>query len=270
MSKGKLLAVCVVWLVILAMGVGVWRVGLCARRRAVGGAAAAGGTPAGRVGQPLQVAAADRAGRVQRLRGAAFARVCRRPTQAGRQADAQRRTGPTIRPGWRRLKRGDADMAVFTIDALVKASAQGGQPAGDDRRALIDDTVGADAIVAYKEDDSQRRCAEPRRHAVRADARLAERDARPGRDVAVSDGPAQRFAIRHGRRPVRGDRPLQEGPAGGSVRLRAVGAVRLAGAEERQDARRGRQLAVPVGDRRRARSKRRLHRQESRAGSSRR
>lgn len=48
------------------------------------------------------------------------------------------------------LRRGDADMAVFTIDALVKACAEAGAlPATI--VALIDETVGADAIVAYRE-----------------------------------------------------------------------------------------------------------------------
>jgi flagellar motor protein MotB len=48
------------------------------------------------------------------------------------------------------LKRGDVDMAVFTIDALIKTCAEAGDlPATI--VALVDETVGADAIVAYKE-----------------------------------------------------------------------------------------------------------------------
>ncbi len=48
------------------------------------------------------------------------------------------------------LKQGETDLAVFTIDALVKTSAESGSlPATI--VAVIDETVGADAIVAYKE-----------------------------------------------------------------------------------------------------------------------
>ena len=48
------------------------------------------------------------------------------------------------------LKSGDLDMAVFTVDALVKASAElGSLPASI--VALVDETRGADAMLAYKE-----------------------------------------------------------------------------------------------------------------------
>lgn len=50
----------------------------------------------------------------------------------------------------RRLESGDLDMAVFTWDALIKTSAQMGKtPAVI--VGLIDETIGADAIVANKE-----------------------------------------------------------------------------------------------------------------------
>lgn len=48
------------------------------------------------------------------------------------------------------LESGDAQMAAFTIDALIKTSAEAGEiPATI--VALIDETTGADAIVAYKD-----------------------------------------------------------------------------------------------------------------------
>lgn len=47
------------------------------------------------------------------------------------------------------LKNGDLDMAVFTVDALVKASAEvGSLPASI--VALVDETRGADAVLSYK------------------------------------------------------------------------------------------------------------------------
>ena len=49
----------------------------------------------------------------------------------------------------RALQAGDAQLAVFTIDALLKASAELNEmPATI--VALVDETTGADAIVAYK------------------------------------------------------------------------------------------------------------------------
>lgn len=48
------------------------------------------------------------------------------------------------------LKDGSTDMAVFTIDALVKASSQA-QDLPATIVAIIDETVGADAIVTYRD-----------------------------------------------------------------------------------------------------------------------
>ena len=49
----------------------------------------------------------------------------------------------------RALQSGDAQLAVFTIDALIKTSAELGElPATI--VALVDETTGADAILAYK------------------------------------------------------------------------------------------------------------------------
>ena len=48
------------------------------------------------------------------------------------------------------MKRGDTPLAVFTIDALIKASADAGELPGT-IVMLIDETASAVALVAYKQ-----------------------------------------------------------------------------------------------------------------------
>ncbi|MEO0530405.1 MAG: OmpA family protein [Planctomycetota bacterium] len=149
MSKGKLLAVCVVWLLILAVGVGIWRlvfapvVERSAEQRQQEELRRGGSDSLYK--SRLRIALDGFSGYAV-LRSPEFAEDLRKQgvklTLNDDGADYPARLAA--------LERGDADMAVFTIDALVKASAQAGSlPATI--VAMIDDTVGADAIVAYKE-----------------------------------------------------------------------------------------------------------------------
>jgi hypothetical protein len=158
-TKGKLLAICIVWLIIFAAGVLVWRTLFVPWRNAA------------RDRRAEEAAAQDEAERAQRRKiGSSPSRyrftldfyldafsgyaLLRSPefsntlgTKGIRlnlhddQADYVGRL--------RALKAGDAHMAVFTVDALVKASAEVGDlPATI--VAIVDETVGADAMVAYK------------------------------------------------------------------------------------------------------------------------
>ena len=149
MSKGKLLAVAIVWLVILGMGVAVWRTVFApvversqaqreAEERRRGGSES--------LYKSQVKLALDGFSGYAVLRSKEFDSALRKEGIRLRLND----DGADYPARLAALRSGDADMAVFTIDALVKASAEAGSlPATI--VALIDDTVGADAIVAYKE-----------------------------------------------------------------------------------------------------------------------
>ncbi|TWT94817.1 peptidoglycan-associated outer membrane lipoprotein [Botrimarina colliarenosi] len=149
MSKGKLLAVAIVWLVILGMGAGVWRFVF---------APVVEKTQAEREAQERQRGGSESLYRTQvklALDGFSGYAVLRSPEFAeGMRKAGVRLTitddGADYPARLAALRRGDADMAVFTIDALVKACAEAGAlPATI--VAMIDETVGADAIVANRE-----------------------------------------------------------------------------------------------------------------------
>ena len=160
MSKGKLLAVCIVWLLIFAAGVAVWKivfapaveVSQAERER----------EEAERIRQQRE-AEMRRGGSDSRYRmevkialdGFSGYAALRSPEFA---AELQSQgiklglvdDGADYPARLASLKRGETDLAVFTIDALVKACADTNDlPATI--IAVIDETVGADAIVAYKE-----------------------------------------------------------------------------------------------------------------------
>ncbi len=149
MSKGKLLAVAIVWLIILGVGVGVWRLvfapvveqSQAERQREE---MQRGGSDS-LYKQRLTIALDGFSGYAV-LRSREFAEDLRKQGIKVQLKD----DGADYTARLAGLKRGDTDMAVFTIDALVKTSAAAGSlPATI--VAMIDDTVGADAIVAYKE-----------------------------------------------------------------------------------------------------------------------
>lgn len=149
MSKGKLLAVCLVWLAILGLGVSVWRFVFApvversqaarqAEERQRGGSQSA-------YKKTVKLSLDGFSGYAV-LRSQEFDADLRKQGIRLELND----DGADYPARLAALQRGDADLAVFTIDALVKASAQANAlPATI--VALIDDTVGADAIVAYRE-----------------------------------------------------------------------------------------------------------------------
>ncbi len=139
MSKGKLVAVSIVWLAILGIGVVVWRY-------IVVPVVDPDPAPADSIYRYSVDFHLDSFSGYALLRSDEFRDELRkrsiRLTLTDDGADYQRRI--------RALQNGEADMAVFTVDALVKASAQIGDiPARI--IAIVDETMGADAIVAYRE-----------------------------------------------------------------------------------------------------------------------
>ncbi|MEN1681914.1 MAG: hypothetical protein AAGJ46_20220, partial [Planctomycetota bacterium] len=155
MSKGKLLAVAIVWLMILATGVGIWKVVFA---------------PAVEKSKAEQERLAEEERRAALGRGGSESLYSKQVTlnldgfsgYAVFRSDTfeteLRKRGIRLKlvddaadypARLRALATGEADMALFTIDALIKASALAGDlPATI--VALIDETVGADAVVTYK------------------------------------------------------------------------------------------------------------------------
>ncbi len=160
MSKGKLLAVSIVWLLILAVGVVVWRTVF---------APAVELTQAEREQQQAEQARLEREAELQRggstsryraqvnlaldgfsgyavFRSSEFASELRKQGIKLKLID----DGADYSARLASLQKGETDLAVFTIDALVKVCADAGSlPVTI--VAIIDETVGADAIVAYQQ-----------------------------------------------------------------------------------------------------------------------
>lgn len=149
LSKAKLLAVAVVWLLILGVGVAVWRFVF---------APVVEQSQAERRAEERQRGGSESLYRSRvrlLLDGFTGYAVLRSPEFA----EGLRKAGVRLTvtddgadyPGrLAALARGDADMAAFTVDALVKACADAGaMPATI--VAMIDESVGADAVVAYRE-----------------------------------------------------------------------------------------------------------------------
>ncbi len=149
MSKGKLLALIVVWLLIVAVGAITWRwVFVPAREEARE--------------RDREVLIEGTSGRSQYRYTVNFAldqfsgyAILRSEEFQERLHDKQIRInliddGADYGARLKRLRTGEVQMAAFTIDALIKASANLGElPAVI--VAIVDETRGADAMVAYKE-----------------------------------------------------------------------------------------------------------------------
>ena len=159
MSKGKLVAVCIVWLLILGVGVLAWRLLFVPNREAA--------TLRDNKAKQEQL---DQ-GRLDTLKGSSslsryhneidfhidsFSGYAIIRSEEFKNQLAGRRIRLNLHDDAadyaariRALQSGEAQLAVFTIDALVKTSADLGElPASI--VCFVDETTGADAIVAYK------------------------------------------------------------------------------------------------------------------------
>ncbi len=159
MSKGKLLAVCIVWLMILAVGVVTWRVWFAPSIEESASQRAQAEAKAAREAREAELRRGGSDSRYQSgvtiaLDGFSGYAVLRSPEFASALNEqgiklTLKDDGADYSKRLNALARGEVDMAVFTIDALVKASAESNSlPATI--VAVIDETVGADAIVGYK------------------------------------------------------------------------------------------------------------------------
>ncbi len=153
MKRGRLLAVCCVWLAILTIAAAGWKLLVApARERAAKEAE----DEAAR--QRLkQTSAESRYDHHLRLALDSFSGYAVFRSQEFRNELSKKRIklelvddGADYPQRIRALKSGDVQMAVFTVDALVKASAELGElPATI--VAVVDETRGADAMVADKQ-----------------------------------------------------------------------------------------------------------------------
>ncbi len=160
MSKGKLLAVSMVWLVILLIGVVCWKVWFGPSIAESNSQRAQAEAEAARAAREAELRRGGSDSRYQTqvsiaLDGFSGYAVLRSPEFAGALRDqgiklTLKDDGADYTKRLAALARGEVDMAVFTIDALVKTCAESNSlPATI--VAVIDETVGADAIVSYKE-----------------------------------------------------------------------------------------------------------------------
>jgi outer membrane protein OmpA-like peptidoglycan-associated protein len=159
-SKGKLLAVSLVWLLVLGIGVLVWKMAFAPAREA---AIEQQKKKAAELQQQQEAARKKLGGSTSRYRHTIDFRLDAFSGYALLRSEAFRRElgnrgirlnlhddGADYLSRIQALKSGDADMAVFTIDALIKVCAEiDALPATI--VALVDETTGADAIVAYEE-----------------------------------------------------------------------------------------------------------------------
>lgn len=160
MSKGKLVAACLLWVMILGVGVLTWKLIF---RPAVEQAesaeqAAQAAAEADEARRRLQQSSSDSRYKqtvdfqLDSFSGYAVLRSDNFRTQlskAGIRLNLKD-DGADYTARLAALKNGDAQLACFTIDALIKTSAEmNDMPATI--IAVIDETTGADAIVAYKE-----------------------------------------------------------------------------------------------------------------------
>ena len=159
MSKGKLIAVCFVWLMLLGIGAMAWKLIFAPARQSV------------ELQQEKEQARQQEMARREKLQNAgapsryrsqinlhldSFSGYAVIRSDTFSQELAQRGIrlnlhddGADYAARLRALQSGDAHFAVFTIDALIKTSAELGElPATI--VALVDETTGADAVVAYK------------------------------------------------------------------------------------------------------------------------
>ncbi len=153
MNKGKLLAVCVIWLIIFGVGAATWRLLITPMRQAEQEAEAKqqqktiieGSSSDSPYDHELTIALDSFSGYAV-LRSDLFRQLLRREkiklVLIDDKANYQNRL--------QSLDTGEVQMAAFTIDALIKTSALSGELPPATIVALIDETRGADAMVAYK------------------------------------------------------------------------------------------------------------------------
>ena len=152
MSKGKFLAICVIWLIVFAIGAAAWRLIVSPMRQAAQDAAAdsqervrleatSGTSPY----QHEVTIALDSFSGYAILRSDEF----REQLQHAKIKLELLDDGANYQKRLASLDAGKVQMAAFTVDALIKTTAlSGNSPATI--VALIDETRGADAMVAYQ------------------------------------------------------------------------------------------------------------------------
>lgn len=149
MSKGKLLAVCIVWLMLVGVGAVAWRFfiqpqqQLAAEKEREAQIETTSGQS--RYRSTIQLGLDPFSGYAV-LRSEAFQEKLREKSIRVQLMDDQADYGARIR----KLQRGEIQMAAFTIDAFVKACSQIDDLPGV-IVALLDETRGADAMVANKQ-----------------------------------------------------------------------------------------------------------------------
>ncbi len=149
MSKGKLLAVCIVWLMLVGIGAVAWRFfiepqkQLAAEKEREAQIETTSGQSRYRATVNLGL---DPFSGYAVLRSPAFQDSLRDKSIRVQLVDDQADYGARIR----KLQQGEIQMAAFTIDALVKACAQIDDLPGV-IVAILDETRGADAMVANKQ-----------------------------------------------------------------------------------------------------------------------
>jgi hypothetical protein len=134
-SKGKLLAICCVWLVILTIAAAAWKMytGWSSDKPFTS-----------RYDYEVTFALDSFSGYAV-LRSEAFREeLAKKHIKLKLEDD-----GADYAKRLRALQKGDVQLAAFTVDALIKASAELGKLPGA-IVAVIDETRGADAMVAYK------------------------------------------------------------------------------------------------------------------------
>jgi outer membrane protein OmpA-like peptidoglycan-associated protein len=147
-SKGKILAITVVWLVLFGIAAVAWRYVVQPRREAVAAKDAEErvkqGTSPSRYDHRLDLALDSFSGYAV-LRSSGFRdELAKQSIKINLHDD-----GADYRQRLNDLKSGKVQLAVFTIDALLKTCAQLGDLPGS-IVAMIDETRGADAMVGYK------------------------------------------------------------------------------------------------------------------------
>ncbi len=154
MSKGKFLAVCLIWLAIFGIGAVAWRLVVTPMRQTAEDRAeeeaerAALDATTGALPYQHQVTIAlDSFSGYAVLRSKAFDQRLRRKKIKLNLLD----DGANYTQRLDSLRAGKVEMAAFTVDALIKTTAQSGESSPPATIvALIDETRGADAMVAYK------------------------------------------------------------------------------------------------------------------------
>lgn len=159
MSKGKLVAVCLVWLVLLGLGVVAWKLLFVPARRAAEEQQQKSDYEAREAERRKKLEEAGSASRYRHqlnlhldsFSGYAILRSSEFAEELGQHGIRLNLhdDGADYNARIKALQSGDAQVAAYTIDALIKSSAElGDAPATI--VLLIDETAGADAIVAYK------------------------------------------------------------------------------------------------------------------------